>query len=269
MKELPKGLTNKVEAVFESGTDGYEKADLLGQALANMNAGCASNDIRWFLGGLVYGHTVKTGAVQIVKDLIEALNTSSLTDKYKNYNYNDLDCDLKGNHLFVPHECLTCSSLVAHLDEDKKPDVASCERCKGTAIDPEYGDDIYVLRFRDHSSTQVYVIIENTCRVEFHIRDLPRNLSKKKTAYLIENITQAAKEDQYDNKSSPFFSYRDGRDEGFVVSMNYGKFQDWNPDHEISHECAASLEAINAIDTISQHFICVIDELKEKHNVTA
>jgi len=257
MRSVPEGFTDKVKALLdEAGIGNLAKADVLGQVVANMPGTCAGNSNQWMLGGLIFGHAIRTDAVGILKKVV------SLTAE--NVNYNDMDCDLMGRHLVIPIECLLCSGIVARvIRPETSPKKEECPRCKGTGIDPEFTEQAWVLYHRNHGHASFYAVHENSGRTELHVRELPYNSSDKLVAKTMEDICAAIQKDCYDY-DCPSLHYRDERDEGFVLSLSFDHPRsDWPEGVHQSHDCHVSLRAIAALDTVAEHFICVIESLEK------
>jgi len=273
MNKVPVDFTKAVDDLcFQYHIDDINKADAIGQALASIKGCCAGNSIRWVLGGLAYAYAIRphaallkdghlNGAVDVLKKLVELLEKRQGDGGH--LNYNDMDCNLRGWHKVIDNECLTCKSLAtkifAKTDGVEPPQTQDCPRCKGTGIEPEFHDHAWAVHYDDHGNGMVFVVIENCIRVELHIRELPYNISRNEQAKTMKLVLESMVQDRYDHPL-PLLRYRDTRDEGFILSLSYDQPDERN---DPNHSCEASIRAINALETVVEHFPSVIESLEK------
>jgi serine/threonine protein kinase len=164
---------------------------------------------------------------------------------------------------------LECDSLVSKLDKaNPAPQTKDCTRCNGTAIDPEYKHDLWVIDLDNHGYHTVYIVLETSSNYELHIRRLQGDfnyLSEDEAREVFKEICEAMQKDRF-NSNSKWIRNRDSRDEGFVMSLAYNKFNEHYNSVGLyaSHNCQTTFtgRAINDIENISEHLSCVIKELK-------
>lgn len=257
MQRISETLTKEIDALLNRHCDkGFYKADLMGQALDGLSNCCAGNSVNWVLGGLAYAHATNSDAVGVLKRLVTALERSK-----GHVNYNDMDCDLRGWHKVIEKGCLNCTSILAKVEKHNIK-TADCPRCKGTGIDPEYRSDAWVVHFNNHGNGCVFAVIESCIGIELHIRNLPYNISRDKEEKILKEVLKSVCQDRYDHPL-PLLHYRDTRDEGFVMSLSYEKEREDEDNSDLSHECEANGQSIFALDTIIEHFTCVIESLEK------
>lgn len=257
MIDLPDGFADAINEVFRKyNIENIRKADILGQASLELEGCHLGNTYPWLTGGMLYRYATKHNAVKTLKQLSELLITKQ---KNAHLNYNDMDCDLTARHLITPIECLTCSAFVTRIDKNK-PETKDCPRCKGTGKDPEYNEYSWIVLYENHGYTTFYIIHENIGKIELHIRELPYNSKKSDIRKMFDELDEAIQKDCYDTECT-LLRYRDTRDDGFILSMEYDK-PDKVSKFPISHKCEVrNARAVYAIETIVEHFPCVMEDL--------
>jgi len=238
----------------------------LGQAAVSLPDCCPSNTVGWLAGGMAYGQAMKTVAVLHLKRLVAELKKR----QEGHVNYNDLDSDLWGWYFVVPNKCLECSSLVAEIEsktgEKAKPEPKDCPRCHGTTVEPEFHEEAWVIHHQDHGYNAFYAIRENSIGVQLHIRRMPEyNATREAAAAAAAEICESIQQDCYEHPSR-WLRCRDCRDEGFVLSLSYGKDYDGHyaaAGIPPSHECEATDRAIYFLDIVAEHFVCVVESLEK------
>lgn len=250
MKEhLPQEMVDEIETVLKKhGVERLYYPHALGQAVDRLKDQCLENSVPWMLSGILASYAIRTDAVSIIKKLVELLNAKG----DKPLNYNDLDCNLWGKYIKTPIECLECSSIVSKIG-GRKIDPKNCPRCKGTKLDPEFFDHAWVLYYDTHGNSTVFVVQETAISIRLHIRKLPYNLKKGEMVSFFNKFVEAAVKDRYDCDFE-YMRYHDGRDTGFVMYLDYDKKS------KRFSDCEGTLWAPGCLTTITEHFICVVDE---------
>lgn len=244
---IPKELVADLEAVLKKhGVDDLYYPFVFGQALDVLKEQCITNSCRWVLDGMLSSNIIRYDAPGIVKKLVEKLVGLG---KRQPLNYNDLDVDLWGKYIKIPRPCLECSSNV----RTKGLKTEDCTRCKGTGLDPDYFNHLWVLFKNDHGNSQVYIVQGNGYSTSFHVRDLPYNMSKKRSKAFFNKFVAAGMNDRFDGEFE-YFRYHDLRDEGFVLSVEYN-----DDDKRVSDCDIGGPRAAGALSTIVEHFPWVIE----------
>lgn len=266
MQNVPQEFVDDLNNLFiKHNIDKLDKADMLGQAMVLIPKACAGFDIEHINGGFAYALAIKNDVVNVLKELVNVLEKRD----QNHLNYNDMDCNLIGKHIVIHQPCLECDSFVSKLNKNNPaPQTKDCTRCNGTAIDPEYKYDLWVIDFDNHGYHTVYIVLETCSGYELHIRRLQGEfnyLSDDEAKEAISEICEAMKKGRFDSNSK-WIRNRDSRDEGFVISLTYEKFNEHY--HSIglsaSHDCQTTFtgRAIHDIEIISEHFSWVIKDLK-------
>lgn len=245
---ISKELVSDIENLLQKhGVENLYWADTLGQALDQLKGQCLGNNVPWCNTGIVASYLRRHGAIETLKKLITKLDKKRL-------NYNDMDCDIWARHIEVPMECLKCSSIVSKVDPSpntpKSP--AECDRCKGTAIDPECHDDVWILVDDDHGNGKVFIIEENCLSDTLSVRDLPYNQSRKQRVKVLNEMIAEVPKGMYDSPHE-LIRYRDSRDKGFVLTIRFDK-------KDGSHNGEVSLRAACVSEIIAEHFPCLLGD---------
>lgn len=249
MNKVPDGfVADVVAALGRHGIVNIQIADAMGQALDRVPDRCPGMDVLWCMGGALYSYVMRSGAIDTIKKVVERLGNVSL-------NYNDMDTDMWAARVAPTHTCLDCDNGLNKLIGRAEQDPATCPRCKGTQVDPEVHDDAWVLVFDDHGNALAFVVYETSLDVTLHIRELPYNQHNKRKAVLKRLVADVLRGKH--ELEDELVRYGDSRDIGFVLSMSVKKDDSW-------HEVHPSIKAVYAIDIVTQHFPCVLDDqLKE------
>lgn len=247
-------LAADLKAVLEKhGINDIYWPSAFGQAIDQLKDQCLVNSIPWFISGACASYIRRYGVIDTLKQLITKLGDKTL-------NYNDLDCDMWARHIKVMNECLTCSSIVSKLDKDiPAPKPEDCPRCKGTKIDPEFHDDVWVLVYDNHGNGSVFIIEEDFGSYTLSIRDLPYNESREKRIQVLHEMLKEMPKGKFDTEH-PLIRFRDMRDEGFVLSMRLDKHGVYPGRDEDYYDGEASLRAPHQLSLITEHFPCVLQE---------
>jgi len=221
-----------------------EVANVVGQALEQVEKSDIHNAIPWMLRGMAFSYVTRNDVISTLQNVVKNVEGNPL-------NYNDLDCTLWGKYSEGRKECLECSSWTAKLMGKPKQDTATCPRCKGTNIDPDYKDKIWTVVYDDHGNGLVYVVIESCIDFELHIRELPYNKSDKSRVMVMNKISKAVSKEEGDYG---LIRYKDSRDTGFVLSLTWKK--------DLSHHSGeANLRAPYTLTTVAEHFTTLFKEV--------
>lgn len=247
-------VADVVAALQRHGIKDIQVASAVGQALDRVPGRCPGVDVQWCMDGQLYSYVVRSGAIDIIKTVVERLGGASL-------NYNDMDTDMWAARVAPTHTCLECDNGLNRLMGRPEQDPATCPRCKGSQIDPEFHADAWVLVFDDHGNALAFVVYETISDVTLHIRELPYNQGNRRKAVL-KRLTADVLRGEH-KLEDELLRNGDSRDTGFVLSLSVAKAGGHYDGH-------TSIKAVYAIDTVVQHFPCVLEsELKEKLEDTA
>lgn len=254
---MPQEFVDEIKAVFDKhNIKDISVPDAFGQLAHRLDECSIENTMPWMIGGLCASYARHHDCVGIIKQLVEKIEAKFGEN---NLNYNDLDCNMWGKYVKVDIECLTCSSLISKIEENA-PKKEECPRCKGTGIDPEFHNKMWVLMYDNHGYGKFFIVKENCLRFELHIRELPYNTKREKLVKLFKELCVDGKAERYDSENK-YIRYLDNRDEGFVMSLEYEKPNDYHKESsDQTHDCEATLRARFVLSEIVEHFPCVIKE---------
>jgi hypothetical protein len=228
----------------EEGIQEEEYADALGQVISRVS-GHICNTFPWTLEGICYDYIHRNNVIDILFDLAEWV-----IKKYgeKNYNYCDMDCNLRANYQKIFDPCLKCSSLISKILKEK---FDSCDRCNDTKIDPENYNEYVTICYEDHEST-VFFMARRDCRCRYNIfiRELPLNSEKSVINDVYEKLRDDFPKDKHD---SLYKLMRFGKiDSGFVLnaSINEDGF----------HDIECTMKAAHHLSTIVDSFKEILEE---------
>jgi len=237
--------------------DKIGRANMLGQWLGRN--GTLGVDVSWSLGGMLAAYAIKHDAAGIFKRTVEAVEKHYGAE---NFNYNDLDCDMWAKKIHHVNPCLECDCLLERIRKTKKPRPEVCPRCNSTKLDPESFDEGWFLVWNNHGNAIAFVLWQNCINYELHIRELPYNKKDADRIKVLKALVSEVPKGRYDTEDE-LIRYRDTRDKGFLLSMVIDKEM---PDYEIEarHSTEANPRAVYALESIVEHFPCVLDDIKEE-----
>ena len=207
----------------------------LGQAFAKVTS---YPNVRSVTAGVAFTKMIEGNAVAIIKDVVETLLP---IQGDKRYVFNDLDSEFR--------VWKTQKEWTASWHKEEKDRTV-------------YKDDVWALYHDDHGHSRIYIIRECCGSTQLHIREFPYNISEEALSEALKLFIDSYFVPEYRN-GNPMTAYGDERDKGFILSVSFDKSDKMIGDMEPTFDCHADIGAIRDIETVVEHFVCILEDIKK------